>query len=123
MSKEENIINAKITDVSLNMKDHGVLVFYLTLDGYGWGCNYGGYILGKGYLGSKEFEGNAKGLEALMRIMDVVGVQSWEEIKGKYVRVINPDWGNVITTIGNIVENKWFNAEEFFENEGKQKQC
>ena len=37
------IKNVKITNVSLTMADHGCLTFYLTLEGDGWGINYGGY--------------------------------------------------------------------------------
>ena len=47
--------NAEITNVSLNFRDHGVLSFDLTLNGGGWGSGFGGYVLGFGYLGAKEF--------------------------------------------------------------------
>lgn len=47
------IQNAQIKNVSLNMADHGVLTSDLTLDGHGWGVCYGGYVLGKGYVGAK----------------------------------------------------------------------
>lgn len=47
--------NAEITNVSLNFRDHGVLSLDLTLNGGGWGVVYGGYVLGHGYLGAKEF--------------------------------------------------------------------
>ena len=108
------IENAKITYADLSMEDHGVLCYTLTLEGAGWGCNYGGYVIGKGYLGAKKFEGSAKGTEAIMRIMDTVGVSKWSELNGKYVRVVNNGWGSVITKIGNIISNKWFDEKEFF---------
>ena len=66
------LMNAEITCVSLNFRDHGVLTLDLSLSGGGWGCVYGGYVLGNGYLGSREFKGSASGLEAIMRIMDIV---------------------------------------------------
>lgn len=69
------LMNAEITCVSLNFRDHGVLTLDLSLSGGGWGCVYGGYVLGKGYLGAREFKGSASGLEAIMRIMDIVGVE------------------------------------------------
>ncbi len=108
------IRNARIKHVSLSMADHGCLTYGLTLDGGGIGCVYGGIVLGKGYLGAKEFEGSSKGLEALMRIMDVVGVECWEDLTGKYVRFVNPGLGGTVDTIGNIIEDKWFNQREFF---------
>ena len=108
------IENAKITDVSLSMENYGCLTLYLTLEGKGWGCVYGGYCLGKGYLNSKNFEGSAKGTEAIMRIMDTIGVGCLEDAKDKYVRVKNNGLGSDIYSIGNIIEDKWFDYKEFF---------
>lgn len=108
------IRNAKIKHATLSMADHGCLTYGLTLDGGGIGCVYGGIVLGKGYLGAKEFKGTAMGLEAMMRIMDVVGVERWEDLTGKYVRFVNPGWGGTVDIIGNIIEDKWFNQREFF---------
>ena len=111
------IENAKITNVSLTMEDHGCLTFWLTLEGDGWGCGVGGYCIGKGYLGAKEFTAErGGGLEAMMRIMDVVGVSTWEDLKGKYLRVQFPGdgWGDRVSTIGNLVKDKWFNIADFF---------
>lgn len=50
--------NAQIESVRLTMADHGVLTSDLVLNGHGWGVCYGGYVLGKGHLGSKDFEGS-----------------------------------------------------------------
>lgn len=111
------ILNAQITNVSLTMEDHGCLTFWLTLESDGWGCGFGGYCIGKGYLGAKEFIAErGDGLEAMMRIMDVVGVSKWEDLQGKYLRVqcIGNGWGERVTTIGNLIKDKWFNIEDFF---------
>jgi hypothetical protein len=48
------IENAKITFVDLSMADHGCLTLSLCLEGEGWGCMYGGYVLGTGYVGADE---------------------------------------------------------------------
>lgn len=114
--EEKKFKNALIKNVSLSMEDHGILTFCLTFEGGGWAVNFGGYMLGKGYLGAKEFEGSKAGLECLMRIMDTVGVHRWEDLKGKYVRVVDVDWGDTVTEIGHITQDKWFNVREFFEN-------
>lgn len=87
--------NAEITNVSLNFRDHGVLSLDLTLNGGGWGVVYGGYALGHGYLGAKEFKGSASGMEAIMRIMDVVGVEDLVDLKGKHVRVATKGVGKL----------------------------
>lgn len=110
--------NAKITHVSLTMADHGCLTYFLVLECGSIGCSYGGYCLGHGYLGAKDFDASSKGLEAMMRIMDVVGVERWEDLTGKYIRFVDPGWGGTIDTIGNITEEKWFNQREFFSEKG-----
>lgn len=110
------IVNAKITDVSITMADHGCLTYWLSLEGGVWGCGYGGYCIGKGYLGSENFSAeNGWGLEAMMHIMNVVGVHKWEDLKGKYCRVEKGRLCDPIDKIGNITEDKWFDQREFFE--------
>lgn len=110
------IENALIEKVDLSMADHGCLTLAMTLAGGGWGVVYGGYCLGKGYLGAEDdfFEGSAAGMEYLMRIMDTVGVEKFQDLKGKYVRVATKSWGDSVKIIGNILRDKWFDAETFF---------
>lgn len=113
-SEGYTIENAKITNVDLSMEDHGCLTLSMALDGYGWGCVYGGCCLGKGYLGASKFEGSAKGLEYIMRVMDTVGVSKLKDMEGRYIRVATQGWGSSIKIIGNIIEDKWFDPTEFF---------
>ena len=110
------IENALIEKVDLSMADHGCLTLAMTLQGDGWGVVYGGYCLGKGYLGADDdfFDGSAAGMEYLMRIMDTVGVERFQDLKGKYVRVATKGWGDQVKIIGNILKDKWFDAETFF---------
>lgn len=119
-SKGYELLNAKITNVSLNMKNHGCVTLDICLDGHGWGVVYGGYCLGKGYLGAEDnfFKGSAQGMEAIIRIMDTIGVDDLDDMMGKYVRVASKGLGSSIKIIGNIIEDKWFDYESFFENEG-----
>lgn len=111
------IKNAQIKSFELTMRDHGCLTLKMTLDGGGWGCCYGGYVLGHGYLDAKEFDGSAKGIESIMRIMDVIGVESTDDIVGKYVRVKTEGWGSSVKIIGNILKDKWFDIGEFFKED------
>jgi hypothetical protein len=110
------IENALIEKVDLSMADHGCFTLAMTLQGFGWGVVYGGYCLGNGYLGADDdyFDGSAAGMEYLMRIMDTVGVERFQDLKGKYVRVATKGWGNQVKIIGNILKDKWFDAETFF---------
>lgn len=114
------IKNAKITNVDLSMADHGCLTSFITLDGGGWGTNYGGYCLGHGYLGSEHFDGCSDSIEYLMRIMDVVGSDTFNGMVGKYVRVATKGWGDTIKIIGNVLEDKWFDTESFFKDKEEE---
>lgn len=119
------IENAKITNVSLTMADYCSLVFEITVEGAGWGCNIGGYKIASGMLGAKpkDFKAeNGAGLVALMRIMDVVGVDRWEDLEGKYCRIKTEGWGGTIHCIGNILKDKWFDIKEFFQNYKEEKE-
>lgn len=112
--------NAKIESVTLSMADHECLTFGLVLKGYGWGCTVGGYCLGHGYLGADEFTAeNGRGLEALMRIMDVIGVERWEDLAGKYCRVKSDGGASIIKIIGNLINDKWFDIGAFFAEKSK----
>lgn len=108
------IENAIIKSADLSMEDHGCFTLYMELDGAGWGCAYGGFCIGKGYVGAKEFEGTAKGNEYIMRIMDTVGVSRFSDLTGKYLRVVTKGWGSCVKIIGNIIKDQWFDPEEFF---------
>lgn len=110
------IENAMIEDVDLSMADYGVFSLSLVLKGSGWGCVYGGYVIGSGYLGADEFEGSAKGMESIMRIMDVVGVSKFNDMKGRIVRVAVKGLGSSVKIIGNVLKDNWFDIDSFFKD-------
>lgn len=114
---EKKIENARIKSADLSMADHGCFTLWLNIEGDGWGCGVGGYCLGKGYVGATKFEGSPKGIEEIMRIMDVVGVSEFSELAGKYIRVETNGVGGIIKKFGNIVKDKWFDYEEFYKKE------
>lgn len=107
------IENVLIKSANLIMEDHGCLTLRMPIEGDGWGCCYGGYYIGKGYLGAEEFKGSGKGVEYIMRIMDTVGVSRFSMLAGKHMRVATKDFNSYVKIIGNIIEDKWFNPEEF----------
>lgn len=106
--------NMQIISVDLSMQDHGVITLMMSMKGNCIGTVYGGICLGHGYLGAKEFSGSVKAMPYIMRIMDVVGVERFNDMKGKYVRVAIKDFSSPVKIIGNIIEDKWFNPESFF---------
>jgi len=109
--------NAQIKSVDLSMADHGCLTLALDLEGKGWGVTYGGYVLAKGYVGADDdsFSGSAKGMESIVRIMDVVGCDRFNDMKHEYIRVALKGYGATpVRIIGNIIKDKWFDIEDFF---------
>ena len=116
-----NIENAIIEDVSISMEDHGCITFLVYIEGNGWFTSFGGYVNGHGYLGSDYWDGGGSAIVAMMKIMDTVGVEKWEDLKGKYIRVESDGWGSSIHKIGNILKDKWFDLKEFFEKTKDEK--
>lgn len=110
------IENAKITSVDLSMADYDCLCLRMVLEGRCWGTTYGGYSLGHGSLDCKDdfFDGSAKGMESIIRIMAVVGCYRFNEMKGKIIRVAVKSQSDPIKIIGNVIEDKWFDAETFY---------
>lgn len=115
----EKILNAKIESVSLCFAND-ILTFYLGLkiEG-GAGCCFGGYALDEYDKEEGRRIPRSIGLECLEKIMKTVGVQSWENLMDKYIRVVCRGLGESIAEIGNIMEDEWFNIEEFFEKSKK----
>lgn len=113
------IKNAKVIHVDLSMEDHGVICLDMTLEGNGWGVVFGGVVLGQGYVGAKEFNGSADGMEYIMRIMDTLNSSKFNDMVGKHVRVATKGWGDPVKIIGNIIDDKWFDTESFFNDKQK----
>ena len=115
----EKILNAKIESVSLCFQND-ILTFYLGLKIQGGaGCCFGGYALDE----YDKAEGrrlsisiNPKCLEEIIKIVDA---SSWIDLMNKYLRVVDRGLGESIAVIGNIMEDKWFNIEEFFQKAKK----
>lgn len=108
-----SIVNARITDTFLGVEDHGIFTFSIGVEIAGGSCcSIGNYCLSYTENGKAHYE--AKNSEAICRILKVVGVDSWEKLKGQYIRVEENGWGSGIHTIGNLMKDEWFNLKEFF---------
>lgn len=47
--------------------------------------------------------------------MKTLEVDSWEQLKGQYVRVeFEGKWGGRALRIGHLTKNKWFSYDEYF---------
>lgn len=105
----EEIRNAKITSVSLGYEDHGCLTCWLSLD-YGSTCQaFGGYTIDQYNTDTQHREGSKWGCEFIKRVIDTVGVRSWESLNGQHIRV--KIGACYIEAIGHIIEDKWFNPK------------
>lgn len=110
------IENMQIKSVDFSLSS-GNLIFYMILKGNGIGDNriyFCSRPIGKNYR--DEITGSENGIEYILRIMDIVGVSRFNDMKGKYVRVAFKVGDDRVEIIGNIIENKWFDQKAFFDN-------
>lgn len=112
------ILNAKITSTKLG-EDHGCLTAYVIMEGNGWGCGYGGYVLDRWCAEPGRYE-SCDGYGAIIELMKTVGVESWEELKGKCIRAkFDSPFGKVVA-IGNLFKDQWFSFKEYFDKISKE---
>ena len=117
------IKNAKIDHVKLYIEDHDILTFSIGLDLGSGCCALGGYALDQSFRVNEndnrwdyERKSSPAGLDCMRKIMEIVGVRSWEDLKGKYVRYEDNGWGSRITKIGNIIKDDWIDIDDFMKN-------
>lgn len=89
--------NAKIEETFLGIEDHGIFTFTLLLrTGSGKCFSVGGYVAARPGLGA-----------TLARLLRVVGVSSWELLRGKHVRVTFLPSRLQLESIGHLMESEW----------------
>ncbi|MGY3748096.1 hypothetical protein ACWN8P_12630 [Vagococcus salmoninarum] len=108
------IENAIVTSSFLGREDHGILTFYLTLKGKGWGVSVGGYALDEYSQELKVRVPVQKGFQAIAEILKVIGVDSWEKIPGTSIRCETTGLGGTVFKIGNLIEDNWIDFKSFF---------
>ncbi len=119
MKEELTTFNARIKSTMLGLEDHGLLTFFVHLEWNGAGQGLGGYGLdssaGKDH---KDRIGFGPGLIAIRSILEVVGVERWEQLPGQLVRVQAAGWGSHRPPIiGHIIEDRWFDLKAFMDKE------
>lgn len=106
----KEILNAKIISTFLGYEDHGRFVYRIIVDYGSTQQGLGDYVLDT-FIGSRgKCVGSSMGMDKLMDITKTVGVDSWENLKGKHIRVERED--HLIKRIGNILMDKWFDPNE-----------
>lgn len=103
---DRKIENGTIKSTFLGVEDHGIMTLFITVEGEWGGQGFGGYGLDRA---------GAFGVSLIRRTLEAVGVDKWEALVGKNVRV-DHDYGK-IHRLGHIVRNQWVDieatAEEF----------
>jgi len=104
--------NAKIESTMLGYEDHGIFSFYIHLNYDGSGQSAGGYALDN-YIKEKDKRiGTALGMQLIIEILKVLNIESWEKLKGTYIRV-RAGYGKVYA-IGHLIKNQWLEFDTFF---------
>ena len=109
------IKNAKIRSTMLGREDHGIMTFMIYIDANGFSCGIGGYSLDEFDSTTKTRVFRAESMEAISKILEVVGVDKWEDLPGKYIRFEDNGLGSTVNKIGNIIDDKWFDMESYFD--------
>lgn len=92
----EEIKNAVVEGTFLGVEDHGILTYFLHLEGEAWSQGFGGHVCDEhNFLAA-----------SIREILKTLKVDSWEKLKGTHVRVQGND--NKIHCIGHIIEDRWY---------------
>lgn len=108
---EVEIKNAIIESTTMSIERGLSLWLHLNYGGAVQG--FGGYVLHcpKGWANHK-IESPYAG-HFITRVLEVAGVEEWDKLKGKTIRV-KSDYGGVYA-IGHIIKDDWFAPKEDFE--------
>jgi hypothetical protein len=103
------IKNAKITKTQLGINDRGVFTLSLCLDGDYWGVWWGSQFCldGKPASPGGKREQTALPATLMVALFEALGVETWEEIPGTFVRVEYTGLGGTMTRIGHITKDRW----------------
>jgi hypothetical protein len=111
------ICNAKIESVFLGYEDHQILTAYLHLSFSGCKQGFGGYALDAWDVAKGKRVPDQSLGTFICGVMIAAGVEKWDDLKGKFVRV---DCDNSISCaakihgIGHIIDDLWFYPEKEF---------
>ena len=94
------IENGRIESTFLGIEDHGILTFMIRIGFDGTSHGFGGYALDGG--------GPTNGFAAvsIRRLLEAIGVDSWEKLAGSFIRARRDDRGQ-IESVGHIVNERW----------------
>lgn len=98
---------------------------WLNLDLENGSCQgAGGYTLDGPVRNNGEFVGRfgtAAGMQFVMRVLTTVGVEHWEQLPGRHIKVKHNF--NEVRAISHILKDNWFDFKEFFAAHKDQEQA
>lgn len=101
MTSEGEWINGLITSTKLGIDEGFLLTFWVTVKGQSQGQSMGGYVLAT----DSKPDGFGKAFRAILNLLNVVGVEKWEDLKGQLVRIrFNGIGSSEPPLIGNILD-------------------
>lgn len=107
-----HIENATIVQTMLGTEDHGILTAIITVQGDGWGCEFGGIALDQFDDRKNRRVGSALGTEFILQLLNTLEVSSWEKLTGTHVRVVLDGQNGGIVRIGHFLKDRWFSTGE-----------
>jgi hypothetical protein len=100
--------NAIIVNAGIGIDDPGMLSVYIVLDD-----GNGEQVFGRGvYMPKSGINGRSYAGHFIYRVLEIAGVDAWNQLKGKAVRVIGDSAH--IEAIGHIIADEWFNPGKEF---------
>lgn len=108
--------NARIDSTFLGIEDHGIMTFVLGLD-YGDSGHQGAgtYALDEWDEVNSKRRGMSKSIELIRKILEIVSVEKWEDLEGKFIRVKAEHCK--VHAIGNITKNEWLDFKRFWDED------
>lgn len=101
---------AAIKSTTLGYNDHGMLDLWLNCTWDSSVIGIGGYCLDSPNAEKNGRIGTAYGLDLIIRVLETVGVESWEKLTGRQVVVLFPEgnagWGGRAVGIAGLQNDK-----------------
>ena len=104
--------NARITEASIEIEDHGILTFWLQVDMEGSGGGIGGFGLDGGR--PRKY----CSVRFIREILDCLEVKKWGDLKGQLVRIPSSHLGEAMPKqIGHILKDQSIDLEAIMKEE------
>lgn len=101
--------NAIIKSATIRIERGSFLVGWLTLSYGCYGQNFGGYALHR-TKNCKHHQIKGLAGEWILRVLQIAGVESWDDIVGKTIRIKHTP--KQVYAIDHIIKNDWFDQSE-----------